>query len=248
MQICYSPLMRLHRFFITEQLKNRDRVTILDRDVLHQWKNVFRLKAGDRVILLDNSGSEYVAEFELLSKEKAELAHLEVQPPRNGPQKEVWLFAALIKKDNFEWILEKGTELGVSHFVPIISQRSEKKNLNVERAQKILKEASEQSGRTIMPELHEIVELKELLTESMRTQLGIENLDLVAFHTDGITFTDENEIISMNRIGVLIGPEGGWTDRELELFKHSDIPVYCLGTQVLRAETAAIAISSLLLL
>jgi 16S rRNA (uracil1498-N3)-methyltransferase len=235
--------MRLHRFFIDEQLKNREQVSIFDKDLLHQWKNVFRLQAGDKVILLDDTGYEYHAVFSLLSKEKGELEITEQKLSENIPEKELWLFAALIKKDNFEWIIEKATELGVSHIVPVLTERSEKKNLNMERAQKIVTEASEQSGRGIRPQLHSVTDLKDALTE---------NVPLITFHTSGELFRKNGLTVEVGlpheRVGVLIGPEGGWSPKEIELFRERNIPIYSLGSKVLRAETAVIAISSLILL
>ncbi|MBX4198161.1 16S rRNA (uracil(1498)-N(3))-methyltransferase [Candidatus Parcubacteria bacterium] len=258
--------MRLHRFFIEEQLRNKREITIFDEEVIHQWKDVFRLRTGNQLILLDNSGFEYIAEVVLLAKGKAELKIIDSSANTNDPKREVWLFASLIKKDNFEWILEKGTELGVSHFVPMLSERSEKKNLNIERAEKIIKEASEQSGRGIMPELHEVTDLGDLMTAEIREKLGIEVLPMIAFDPQGEKFDLARHLearlpSSLQRqspstmlgatnppVGVLVGPEGGWTPKELELFKLHNIPIYNLGPQILRAETAAIAISSLLLL
>jgi 16S rRNA (uracil1498-N3)-methyltransferase len=245
--------MRLHRFFIQDHLRNKKAITLLDGDVIHQLKDVFRLGTGDQLILLDNSGFEYLSEIELLAKGKAEIKILQ-SSVGNTSEKEVWLFASLIKKDNYEWILEKCTELGVSHFIPIISERSEKKDLNLERAEKIIQEASEQSGRAIMPTLHEVTDLKKVFS--------LKNLPqkLFAFHTDGETFEKEklgkqselekslgipHEKVSC---GIFIGPEGGWTEREVELFRSKNIPIYSLGKQVLRAETAAVAITSLFLL
>ncbi|MCC2631006.1 MAG: hypothetical protein K0S38_815 [Candidatus Paceibacter sp.] len=231
--------MRLHRFFIEEHLRNKKEVTIFDENQIHQWKDVFRLRAGDKIILLDNTGFEYLAEVELLAKGKAELKILDQSVATNIPKKEVWLFASLIKKDNFEWILEKGTELGVSHVVPIISDRTEKKDINMERAQKIVREASEQSGRGKLPEIDEPIDIEKAINSA--------HIPLIAFHISGEKFVADFHNAKQT-IGILVGPEGGWSDREISLFKEKDIPVYSLGEQVLRAETAAIVIPALLLL
>jgi 16S rRNA (uracil1498-N3)-methyltransferase len=242
----YSSGMRLHRFFITDHLRNKKDISIFDDELIHQWKDVFRLKAGDRLILLDNTGFEYLSEIGLLAKGEAQVKIIEGNISENIPKKDIWLFAALIKKDNYEWIIEKGTEIGVSHFVPIISDRSEKKNLNMERAQKIIKEASEQSARGKLPELHEIVDLETALQKSTPT--------LVAFDVGGMPFDvakfkSPSTLLGVGptQIGIFVGPEGGWSDRELELFKQKNIPIYSLGSQILRAETAAIVIPSLFL-
>jgi 16S rRNA (uracil1498-N3)-methyltransferase len=231
--------MRLHRFFIEEHLRNKKDISIFDDEIIHQWKDVFRLRSGDKVILLDNTGFEYLSEVQLLAKGKAELKILESTAATNIPKKEVWLFAALIKKDNFEWILEKGTEVGVSHFVPLLSDRTEKKDINMERAQKIIRESSEQSGRGKMPEIDEPTDLEQAINTAQ--------IPLIAFHLTGEKFVADFQN-AKQKIGILVGPEGGWSDKELTLFKEKNIPVYTLGEQVLRAETAAIVIPALLLL
>jgi 16S rRNA (uracil1498-N3)-methyltransferase len=239
--------MRLHRFFIDEHLRNKRDITIHNDDVIHQWKDVFRLRAGDQVILLDDSGFEYIAEVVFLAKGKAEVKIIDSAASENIPTKDIWMFASLIKKDNYEWILEKATEIGVAHFVPVISDRTEKKDINMERAYKIVKEASEQSGRGKLPVVHEPIALKEVFEEYSGNQVA----SYIAFDQSGDSFdasTRDDLRASEDSLGILIGPEGGWSPKELELFKEQDIQIYSLGAQVLRAETAAIVIPGLLLL
>ncbi|MDQ3014647.1 MAG: 16S rRNA (uracil(1498)-N(3))-methyltransferase [bacterium] len=235
--------MRLHRFFIEEHLRNKKDITIYDDEVIHQWKDVFRLRAGDKVILLDDSGYEYLSEIGLLAKGKAEVKIIEQTVSDILPTKEVWLFASIIKKDNFEWILEKGTEVGVTHFVPVLSDRTEKKDINMDRAYKIVREATEQSGRGKLPQVFEPASLEEALENDVTS--------FIAFHMDGEPFSvslRDDLRASEDSLGILIGPEGGWSDNELELFKEKNIPIYSLGKGVLRAETAAIVVPSLILL
>ncbi|MEK9184708.1 MAG: RsmE family RNA methyltransferase [Patescibacteria group bacterium] len=233
--------MRLHNFFVEEKLNNKKEFETNNVELIHQWKNVFRLKVGDRVILLDNSGFEFYGTISLLSKNRTIVlinGMKENIKPKNLKNYEVHFYVSLIKKNNFELILEKGTELGVTRFVPIISDRSEKKDFNKERAEKIIKEASEQSGRGFLPTLMEVVDLKNMLRD---------DLQFIAFHLVGEKFK-KNNFKEGEKIGVLIGPEGGWTDGEINFFKKNNIPVVFLGPQVLRSETAAISVSSLLLL
>jgi len=224
-------------------------VRIDEANLLHQWKNVFRLEKGDMVILLDNTGYEYAAEIQMLSKKEAEVLIGEkkladavlVESARSAP--EVWLHASLIKKDHFEWVLEKGTELGVRHFVPVLSERSEKKELNVERSEKIITEAAEQSGKGKLPVLHDIVSLSDALVELDPH----EKIEKIAFHLEGAHFS-ATEFKNKKDLALFIGPEGGWSEGDLALFAEHNIKLYSLGHQVLRAETAAIASVALTLL
>ncbi|MBU6430921.1 MAG: 16S rRNA (uracil(1498)-N(3))-methyltransferase [Patescibacteria group bacterium] len=230
--------MRLHRFFMEREISESGEVTIIDNDLIRQWGKVFRFKVGDRVILFDGLGFDYVSDIVLLDKNKGVLKVVEKIKNENVPKKEIHLFQSIIKKDKFEWVLEKGTELGVSYFHPIVSERSEKKNINFERGRKIIKEASEQSGRGRMPILGELTDLEESLNN---------NFPSIAFHPMGDKFERSN-FEKEKVIGIFIGPEGGWGDRELEIFKEREVKILSLGSQIFRAETAAVAVSSLFLL
>lgn len=220
----------------------KELISLANPELLHQMSKVFRFKVGDTVILFDGTGGETVCEITLLTKKEAEFAVKERREGLPSPAQKVTLYLSLIKKDNFEWVLQKGTELGVARFVPIISERSEKKDLNMERARKIVIEATEQSGWASVPEIGEPVSPGEVLTQSDSVS---ENL--LAFHVEGTSF-EKSVVAGKKSIGILIGPEGGFSDKEIALFKSKNIPIYSLGKQTLRAETAGVAIASLLLL
>jgi len=232
--------MKLHRFFVEQSSQSGGHFSIVDEALLHQWKSVFRLGAGDRVILLDNTGDEFECEFEMLSKENADLVIKEKRVSQNISKQNVNLYFSLIKKDNVEWVLQKCTELGVNHFFPIISERSEKKDINFERAKKIIKESSEQSSRAVLPTLHEITDLSTALGNSVNP---------VVLHTEENGAGKELKIFADTKdISIFIGPEGGWSPKEVLLFKEKKVPIIRLGNQVLRAETASVAVCALLLL
>lgn len=146
------------------------------------------------------------------------------------------LAVSLVKKDNFEWVIQKGTELGVTEFIPLISERSEKKGFNMERAEKIMIEALEQSGRGDMAFIQPPIDLDIFLNTEKRK--------VVAFNTSGIKFSSRN---SKEEIVACIGPEGGWSEKEIEMFKSKNVEVIELNTPVLRAETAAIVVATLFL-
>jgi len=230
--------MRLHRFFVSEQIGKERDIVIHDPDLLHQLKNVFRFTTGGQVILLDNTGYEYHSLISRFGFGEIYFTIVRRGASKNIPQREIYLFSSLIKKDKFEWVLEKGTELGVSRFIPLITDRSEKKDLNYERAEKILRESTEQSERAVIPTLEKIKNFEDSLGQ---------NFPCFAFDPKGDVFTIEHAQ-NFSPLGIFIGPEGGWTDREIFLFKKSGIKVFSLGKGVLRAETAAIAASTLLLL
>src|SRR3989344_7810297 len=139
--------MKIHRFFIEEPITEA-RLTLKDFGLLNQWRNVLRLKMGDRVNLLDNTEFEFECMIEQMEKNQAIISVSKKIHRPWQPAFDLELIQSVIKKDRFEWLLEKGTELGVNKFSPIISQRSVRQKINMERARKILKESSEQSGRS----------------------------------------------------------------------------------------------------
>lgn len=230
--------MRLHRFYIDKQIGKEIRID--DKDLLNQWKKVFRFEEGDRVIVFNGGDFEYEGVFKMLSRNEASLEinkEIKVKKPTNI---DLHIFQSIIKKDNFELVVEKCTEIGVAGFHPVISERSEKKDLNLERLYKIAKEASEQSGKTKLPEISNPESLEKAILDF--------DGDLFALDFDGGLLKDRLVLDIDNKIGILVGPEGGWSDRERLLFEQKGIQSVSLGSQILRAETASIAISSLILL
>jgi len=229
--------MRLHRFYIKEQIGKE--VRIEDKELLHQWQKVFRLKASDRVIVFNGGDSEYEGYFKILAKSEAVLVIDKERKVKNPTDIELHIFQSIIKKDNFEFVVEKCTEIGVSAYHPIISERSEKKDLNLERLNKIAKEAVEQSGKTMLPEIFSPESLEK----------AISNFDgkLFVLDFDGTDLLKTIKLETSKKIGVIIGPEGGWSDGEKMFFDDKGIKSVSFGQQILRAETASIVVSALIL-
>ncbi len=225
-----------------EEMGEKGQISLTNHELLHQMSKVFRFKAGDIVILFDGTSRENICEITLLTKKVAEFRVKETREGLASPKQKITMYLSLIKKDNFEWVLQKGTELGATRFVPIISERSEKKDINMDRARKIVIEATEQSGWTSIPEITEPISLISLLEKA-----GDLSETLVAFHTEGMSF-QKSLLADKKAVGILIGPEGGFSEKEIVLFKSKNIPIYSLGKQTLRAETAGVAVASLLLL
>jgi len=231
--------MRLHRFYTQEDLEKGKEVRIEDPELLHQWTKVFRLQASDRVIVFNGNGKEFEGYFKVLARKEAIILIDKENKVKNDQKIELHIFQSIIKKDNFELIVEKCTEIGVRAYHPILSERSEKKNLNIERLENIAKEASEQSGKVKLPEIFEPMDLKS----------AIENFDgeLFALDFEAESFSKAFEKLSATKIGILIGPEGGWTENERDIFENRNIKSFSLGSQILRAETATIAASALII-
>src|ERR1035437_9510432 len=129
--------MRLHRFYVAGKIPPQGIFDVDDEGLLNQLKRVLRLKIGYEVTVFNGDGQDHECLINEFAKDKVILQIKRTYPSRYMPVYEIWLCAAVIKKDNFEWIVEKATELGVSHIIPILSDRSEKKSLNMERLEKI---------------------------------------------------------------------------------------------------------------
>lgn len=231
--------MRLHRFYISTPIEDT-RTVVKDERLVHQWRDVFRYNVGSEVILFDGSGTEYDAVIEKLSNREVEVR---LVSERKGilPDKKIVLFQSLIKKDKMEWVVEKATELGVSGIVPVVSERSEKKGFNIERAQKIVIEASEQCGRADVPEIGELMKLEEALKDCEEEIIVFDPIETTPpFTSCSPPPVQVREHSGEGAVSIFIGPEGGWAEKELEIFKQKGAQVLSLGPLTLRAETAAI--------
>lgn len=231
----------MHRFFIFPPDEiNQEKVLITSDELTHQFNDVLRFKKGEQVIILDNTGYEYLTEISDISK-KSILGKV-LQKTLNGadPSKKICLFMSLLKnQEKFEMVLQKGTEVGVSEFIPVITKRTEQKFLHkVERLNRILKEAAEQSGRGFLPVLQEPIKLEKVFEGSSEDKNNA-TINLLA-HTGGERGVPDLKNVSI--MNIFIGPEGGFDDSEIEMAKKTGFTIVTFGKTVLRAETAGMVI------
>ena len=211
--------MKIHRFI----------GQIEDEAISRQIRDVLKLKIGERVIISDGKGQDELVEITNLSKEIKYKTIEKLKPVHPG--RKVNLYLAILKKENFELAVQKAVECGVSTITPIITERTVKTGLNMERLEKIIREATEQCGLSDMPELFEIFDFREAINSHAEEK--------IIFHIDESTktYTPNTKASSAN---IFIGPEGGFTEKEIELAKNSGFTVASLGPLTLRGETAAI--------
>lgn len=227
----------MHRFYVDDENLN-DVFEMRDKAMVWQWNKVLRFHTGQQMILFNNAQKEAEYSIISISKSSVNLQKLyDVKPKITDRQ--LYLFWSLLKRDNNELVLQKCTEIGVTHFVPLITERTIKKDFNQERAQKIIIEASEQCGRADIPSISKPFTAEEAIKEyAKKMELFIADQS-GQFH---------NYQISMSRAaGVVVGPEGGWTENEHELFKNYKLKKMKISQFILRAETAAIVAASKLL-
>jgi 16S rRNA (uracil1498-N3)-methyltransferase len=230
--------MRRH-YFIGEFEFYEDSVNIKDKEVIKQITNVLRLKVGDTIVLGDGKLNEVTVALSDLRGGKVRAKIIKREKNHNEPNVNCVLYCAIIKKENFELVAQKVTECGVKEIVPIITERTVKTGLRLDRLEKIVKEAAEQSGRGIVPTVHEPVSFKEAL------KLADSNDANLIFDRAGASIGDL-KIKTNNKVGIFIGPEGGWTEPEMQMAKENNFNIANLGKLTLRAETAAIVTSYLM--
>ncbi|MBI3305850.1 16S rRNA (uracil(1498)-N(3))-methyltransferase [Candidatus Nomurabacteria bacterium] len=209
--------MKIHRFI----------GRIEDEEITRQIRDILKLRPGEHVTISDGKGDDKLVEITEVGKEITykTIKKLELVEPK----REVSLYLAVLKKENFELATQKAVECGVSKIIPVITERTIKTGLNIERLEKIIKEASEQSGRSIVPTLSPISNFKDALENAKGEK--------IIFHFGGTDFPKYRGVSSLS---IFIGPEGGFTEKEVEKAKASGFLVCSLGPLTLRSETAAI--------
>ena len=213
-------------------------ISLLSKEHTHYVVNVMRLKRGSNINFFNSEG-EWKSEIVFLNKDRVEVKIIEkIKQPKELSNIE--LAICLVKKNPMENILQKATELGVSKIIPIISERTEVKELNHDRANKIVIESTEQSNQLSPPKISEVTKLKDFLN----------NLD----GSSKLLFADVNSTQNLkaetlkqdNSISVLIGPEGDFSPSERDLILgNSNVTSFTISRNILRSDTAVISAISL---
>ncbi|QZD87840.1 16S rRNA (uracil(1498)-N(3))-methyltransferase [Qipengyuania psychrotolerans] len=222
------------RLFVEQELSG-DMLVALEGNHAHYLGKVMRVSPGDAVILCDNVTGEWAAEVIQAEKRQVTVQTQQHLRPRE-PVPDFWLCAALLKKDRFDLILEKATELGVAKIAPVVTRRCVADKLNLERAGAIVTEAAEQCARTALPELAQPVKLEALLRD------WPEDRALFFADEEGGEPAADAFCYADGPAALLTGPEGGFDDAEREAIRaHPAARAISLGPRILRGETAAIA-------
>lgn len=240
--------MGMQRFFISDRnIKNK--LVEFPEDIQHQIQHVLRMNAGKDVIILDNKGSEYLVR---LIEEGGRFTGdvLEKREIESEPSVCVALYFPLSQREKVELILQKGTEVGVSSFHPFTSRRTlvQREDISPNRRtrwERIVREAAEQSGRGWLPELHAPLDLKVAVVEAREFDGAVLAADVGADESLSVVVSRLSK--GVKKISVLIGPEGGFEDYEIDYMKTNNVQLFSLGRRVLRMETAAVIVPALVL-
>jgi len=233
------------RVYIPPERIKGDQITLQSREMRYILK-VLRLGPGDEVTVFNGEGVEYLAELcedygggiYLVVKE-------ELRPERESPLR-LTLAQGLLKGEKMKFVIQKATELGVARIVPITTSRSipfleeEKETLRIQRWRRIAQEATKQCGRTVVPQVTEIQDLGDFLAQSKGAKL-------ILWEEEPTPLREVLERIDPSPgITLLIGPEGGFSEKEVTHAQTHGFLAAGLGGRILRAETAALSVLSIL--
>ena len=227
------------RLFYSNKLKTGT-ISRLSEKQSHYTKNVMRLKAGDKISLFNSQDGEWDVKILDQGKIFTEFKVEKLSRPLSN-EKNIWLAFSPIKKVPQDLMIQKTTELGIQKFIPLLCERSVVREINIKRTEKIITEACEQSNRITVPKIQELQMLDEFIKN---------------FPDDGkIVFCDissqskdlYNKLSKKNPICILIGPEGDFSEEERQFISnYKNVISVTLGKNILRAETAAIASTTIL--
>ena len=242
------------KFFVTTNQINEDTITIQNEDVNH-IKNVLRAKIDDEIDICDcNTSKNYICKIEKIEDKKIECRIIEKVESNVESKIKVSIFQGLPKADKMELVIQKSVELGAYDITPIEMKRcvvklNEKDKIRkIQRWQKISETAGKQSGRDIIPNINNIIKIKELCEKFKEYDLV-----LVAYENEKENTLKqelkkiENAKNKEIKIAIIIGPEGGIDKEEIEQFENYGAKIITLGNRILRTETVALSMLSIIM-
>lgn len=248
--MAYKGCVTMHNFFVNDSNRNGDFYYITDGDYNH-IKNVLRMKVGDEFLVSLNGKSDLCVLEEITGDTAIAKITQENYQDTSLPVK-LYLFQGLPKSDKMELVIQKAVELGVEGVIPVEMSRcvvkveEKKKKSKQSRWQAISESAAKQSKRTVIPEVFEIMSFKNALKMAEEMDLFI-----VPYESkEGMKSTKKalSKMQKGMKVGILIGPEGGFDEKEIELAENSGGLIVSLGKRILRTETAAITALSMCML
>jgi len=250
--------MSRRRFYAPPAAFTADEKSVtLGAEETRHARDVLRLKSGDEVYVFDGGGREFHCGVETIAKTSTKLNVVaEVEPARPESPLNLTLAIALLKGEKFDLVIQKTTELGVKRIVPLDTERADVRlrdndgaNKRVARWRRIALEAAKQSGRAYVPEIASPLTLDFLLTainDDKETSTNVTQLMFSEREGKSLSEATRSFGAGPKEIVAMVGPEGGWTDSEIQLARESGWEIITLGGRTLRAETAGITVVALL--
>lgn len=226
-----------------------EQIPVITGSDAHHIRDVLRMKTGDRLELLDGTGMVHEAEIKEIKKEKIVCRIIEsgktstssVESSKVESRIRITLAQSLLKTSRMDFVVEKCTELGVNQIIPMLTERTVAGKAKLDRWKKIAKSAAEQSGRAIIPEISPLMKFEGVLKMRNQFDLALIPWELEKEKTLKNVLTDPR-ITELPDILFLVGPEGGFSQKEIkQAIKAGFVPL-SLGKRILRAETAGMAV------
>lgn len=233
----------MHRIFLRKSSLLEHPVVIEDEKA-HYLSSVLRCKTGDHIIVTDENGCSYDAQILTAYNKKVTIEVAGDCIMNTESDLDIILVQGLLKGEKMDVVIQKATELGVTAIIPVITERSQLRETRKHpRWKKIAEEASRQSGRTRIPEIFETYSLKDIFNiPGMTSGKGI-----IFWEQGGEKLSDVlNKLSRTDKIFLLIGPEGGFSEKEASMAAGKGFLTATLGSRILRAETASIAAISVM--
>lgn len=228
----------MRRFYVSPENFNENLIKLSLEESKH-LREVLRLRIGDEVSVFDGEGNEFLSLVkDLGTKKSSSILRMLRKIPPVSPESDLdlTLGVALLKGEKFDLVVQKSVELGITKFVPLLTKRTEAKNARLDRWRKIGIEAAKQSGRARLMQIVELQNFEDFIKSA-------EGEKILFSEKSGASFS---AIKPAEKITALIGAEGGWEDSEIESARKNDFQIITFSGRILRAETAAIAISAIL--
>ena len=240
----------MHHFFVSLNQIDDKYVTITGGDVNH-IKNVLRMKVDEELLVSNGQDKDYYCKIEAISDDEIKALILDEEFEGTELPTELYLFQGLPKSDKMELIIQKAVELGVKEIIPVATKRcvvkldDKKEASKIKRWQAISESAAKQSRRTIIPEISSVMSFKEAINRAKEFELGI--IPYENFKDMKETKEVLSKVQKGIKIGIFIGPEGGFEESEVQYALDNGIHPISLGKRILRTETAGLAIVSVLM-
>ena len=240
----------MQHFFVTPDMVNDTEIYIEGQDVNHM-KNVLRMKIGEQVEISDGNNLRYLCEVSEYEQERAVLRIVERKEADTELTSRLYLFQGLPKNDKMELIVQKAVELGAYEIIPVSMKRcvvkldDKKAAKKVERWNNISESAAKQAGRSIIPEVTEVLSYEQALKKAKELDVVLVPYELAK----GMSETKQilATIQPRQSVGIFIGPEGGFEREEVEKAMESGAKPVTLGRRILRTETAGLTMLSVLM-
>ena len=231
----------MSRFFVKPEQVSSDKIRISEAEA-HHIKDVMRLGVGDEVLAFDGTGKEYTGLIEKISSKEVIVKIKSAIEAKKKKRFEITLVQAIPRLEKMDFIIQKATELGVDKIMPVITKRTivvlegERAKQRLSRWERIATEAAKQCGRVVVPKIEPITDFRSALEQTKKSSLRL----LAALVKEQVKLKQALKDFQEGNISVFIGPEGDFTEEEVNSAREQGVVIVSLGELVLRAETASL--------